>query len=77
MPTATLSAVVYKPAAAGAVVFKGGASSTAAGVVHKARTVASSLAGAYSITAAVPAGAIQAEDDTYLMTESDDYIEAE
>lgn len=74
MPPPEDSAVVYKLGAASAVVRKG---ATDAAEVYKlpARHVALTLE-AY-ITSAVPAGAMQAEDATYLLTEDGNYLETE
>lgn len=74
MPTVTLNAEVWKPASAGAQVYKPAAADAVMRVVASRATAPP---GVYYMPVTVPAGAIQAEDDTYLLTEDSNYIEAE
>ena len=73
MPTVTLTGVVHRPLAKAAAVFK----TSGGGVVHRPLARVPLLPGVYVITSAVPAGALQLEDATYLLAEDGDHIEAE
>lgn len=74
MPSITLNAEVWKPASAGAKVYKPAAADA---VMRVVASKATAPPGVYVISAAVPAGAMQAEDDTYLLTEDSNYLEVE
>lgn len=68
------SATVWKLGAQHGVVSNGATDSATAYVLGAQRAT---LPGNYEIPVVVPAGAIQAEDATYLLTEDSNYIEAE
>lgn len=66
------SAVVWVPLAISGVV-----TSTSDNAVAYVLPATTQTVQAPQVAAAVPAGALQAEDATYLLTEAGDYLEAE